>query len=87
MSNSAHAQKTGRDACGLTLPHRLLLAVRCALLLCVCCAGGVELGKKLADKVRSQMVASRSADGKAPINKEFNPSTTSLLNRYFTAKL
>ena len=47
---------------------------------------GVELGKKLADKVRTQMVASRSADGKAAISKEFNPSTTSLLNRYFSAK-
>jgi glucose-6-phosphate isomerase len=48
---------------------------------------GVELGKKLADKVRTQMVASRSAaDGQAAISREFNPSTTSLLNRYFSAK-
>jgi glucose-6-phosphate isomerase len=46
---------------------------------------GVELGKKLADKVRTQMVASRSAEGKAEI-KGFNPSTASLLQRYFAAK-
>jgi len=48
---------------------------------------GVELGKKLADQVRKQMVLSRSKDGKAAIDKQFNPSTQALLNRYFTAKL
>ena len=48
---------------------------------------GVELGKKLADQVRKQMVASRAKDGKAAIDKQFNPSTAALLNRYFTAKL
>jgi hypothetical protein len=47
----------------------------------------VELGKKLADQVRKQMVASRAKDGKAAIDKQFNPSTAALLNRYFTAKL
>lgn len=46
---------------------------------------GVELGKKLADKVRAQMIASRAANGQAEI-KNFNPSTTALLNRYFQAK-
>lgn len=46
---------------------------------------GVELGKKLADKVRSQMVASRAAGAegaKAEVNG-FNPSTANLLSRYF----
>jgi len=41
---------------------------------------GVELGKKLADKVRSQLVKSRKADD-AEISG-FNPSTTALLGRY-----
>jgi len=44
---------------------------------------GVELGKKLADKVRSQMVASRKNEAAGIHN--FNPSTTNLLNRYFSA--
>ena len=47
---------------------------------------GVELGKKLADQVRKQMVASRAEKGKAKIDAQFNPSTAALLNRYFTAK-
>lgn len=40
---------------------------------------GVELGKVLAKKVRSQLGASRS--GKTPVTG-FNPSTTALLKRY-----
>ncbi len=47
---------------------------------------GVELGKKLADEVRKQMVTSRAATN-AKIDPKFNPSTAALLNRYFTAKL
>lgn len=43
---------------------------------------GVELGKKLADKVRSQLVASR-ATADASI-QGFNPSTTHLLQKYLT---
>jgi len=43
---------------------------------------GVELGKKLADKVRSQLVKSRK-DEKVEI-KGFSPSTTALLSRYTT---
>ncbi len=43
---------------------------------------GVELGKKLADKVRSQLVSSRAA-ADASI-QGFNPSTTHLLQKYLT---
>lgn len=41
---------------------------------------GVELGKKLADKVRKQMVGSRK---KGEEVSGFNPSTQALLSRYF----
>ena len=41
---------------------------------------GVELGKKLADKVRKQLVASRK---KGEGVQGFNPSTNHLLSRYF----
>ena len=40
---------------------------------------GVELGKKLADKVRKQLVASRK---KGEDVQGFNPSTQQLLSRY-----
>jgi len=43
---------------------------------------GVELGKKLADAVRKQMVATRK---KGEQIKGFNPSTVALLNRYLSA--
>jgi len=42
---------------------------------------GVELGKVLANKVRSQLKKSRHQHD-APIH-DFNPSTTALLQRYF----
>eukprot|EP00246_Nothoceros_aenigmaticus_P015530 TRINITY_DN6514_c0_g1_i2.p1 TRINITY_DN6514_c0_g1~~TRINITY_DN6514_c0_g1_i2.p1 ORF type:complete len:587 (-),score=89.23 TRINITY_DN6514_c0_g1_i2:218-1978(-) len=44
---------------------------------------GVELGKSLASKVRTQMSASRS---KGKLVDGFNYSTTTLLNRYLKAK-
>ena len=40
---------------------------------------GVELGKQLANKVRTQLVAARSSGGDVT---GFNPSTTALLNKY-----
>ena len=41
---------------------------------------GVELGKQLANKVRTQLVAARSSGGGEVTG--FNPSTTALLNKY-----
>jgi len=45
---------------------------------------GVELGKKLADKVRKQLMQSRKSEG-AEV-QGFNPSTTNLLKRYVGKK-
>jgi glucose-6-phosphate isomerase len=47
---------------------------------------GVELGKKLADKVRSQLQNVRTGK-EATISTQFNPSTQALLARYTGAKI
>jgi glucose-6-phosphate isomerase len=48
---------------------------------------GVELGKVLATKVRKQLTVSRTLHdgGKSITGNAFNPSTTSLLQRYLQA--
>jgi glucose-6-phosphate isomerase len=43
---------------------------------------GVELGKSLANKVRTQLVASRADGGAAPVESSFNTSTANMIRMF-----